>query len=202
MKPIFAGLLLLLSLPLAAANGPRQLDRFLHGLDTLKSDFDQMVYTPDRKQPIRSKGTFYLKRPGKFRWDYSEPEQLIVADGSQIWLYDPDLEQVSVQSQRSALAGTPAMLLISGEPVSKAFRVSDRGSSEGMAWVELEPRDPESQFVRIRLAFSDNLLRRMQMEDKFGQRTRFRFTGIKVNPRLDDDLFRFERPDDVDIFNQ
>ncbi len=202
MKPIFAGLLLLLSLPLAAANGPRQLDRFLHGLDTLKSDFDQMVYTPDRKQPIRSKGTFYLKRPGKFRWDYSEPEQLIVADGSQIWLYDPDLEQVSVQSQRSALAGTPAMLLISGEPVSKAFRVSDRGSSEGMAWVELEPRDPESQFVRIRLAFSDNLLRRMQMEDKFGQRTRFRFTGIQVNPRLDDDLFRFERPDDVDIFNQ
>jgi outer membrane lipoprotein carrier protein len=202
MKYFATGLALLFSSSLFAATGPQQMDRFLQELDSLESAFDQKVYTPDQKQPIRSRGTFYLKRPRKFRWDYSVPKQLIVADGSQIWLYDPELEQVSVQSQSSALEGTPAMLLISGEPVSKAFRVSDGGSSEGMAWVELIPRNPESQFIRIRLAFSDDLLRRMQMEDKFGQRTRFRFTEIRVNPDLADDLFYFERPDDVDVFNQ
>ncbi len=202
MKYIAAGFTLLFSSSLFAATGTQQMDRFLNGLNSLESDFDQTVYTPDQQQPIRSRGTFYLKRPGKFRWDYSVPKQLIVADGSQIWLYDPDLEQVSVQSQSSALEGTPAMLLISGEPVSKTFQVSDQGSSQGMEWVELIPRNPESQFVRIRLAFNDDLLQRMQMEDKFGQRTRFRFTDIRVNPDLADDLFYFERPDDVDIFNQ
>ena len=134
---------------------------------------------------------------------FSQPEQQqIIADGRQIWLYDPELEQVSVQSQSKALAGTPAMLLVSGEPVEKAFEVFDIGSRQEMVWVELVPRDQESQFTRILLAFADNELRRMEMADKFGQLTKFRFYDIRQNPKFDDWFFRFERPENVDVYNQ
>ena len=94
------------------------------------------------------------------------------------------------------------MLLVSGEPVEKAFEVFDLGRRQELAWVELIPRDEESQFTRIQLGFSDNELRQMEMADKFGQLTRFRFYDIRQNPKFDDWFFRFERPENVDVYNQ
>jgi outer membrane lipoprotein carrier protein len=177
--------------------------RFLEGVNTLEARFEQSVLDADHQSATRSQGVFYLERPGRFRWDYSEPEnQQIIADGSQIWLFEPELEQVSVQSQSSALKGTPALLLISGEPVEKHFEVIDIGDRQGMGWVELIPRDEESQFTRILLAFVDNELRRMEMADKFGQITRFQFYDISPNPVFTDGFFRFEPPWGVDIFRQ
>ncbi len=187
---------------LGATPGSVQLERFLEGVTTLRADFEQSLFTPDRVDPLFSKGVFYLSRPDRFRWDYSEPEpQLIVADGRQVWLYDPDLEQVSVQSQRRALNGTPAALLISGEPVDRTFYIEDLGPAGGVEWVELTPFDEESQFARIKLGLSDNTLLRMEMIDKFGQVTRFRFSGIQQNPELQNGLFEFTPPDDVDRYS-
>ncbi len=94
------------------------------------------------------------------------------------------------------------MLLISGEPVEKAFEVADMGRRQGLEWVELVPRDEESQFIRILLAFGDNRLQRMEMSDKFGQLTRFRFYDIRLNPELEDSLFQFERPNEFYRYNQ
>ena len=202
IKSLFVIILLSLSTGLMAASGPEQMERFLKDLNSLEARFEQSVTIPDQTV-IRSRGVFYLKRPRMFRWDYSQPErQQIVADGRQIWLYDPELEQVSVQSETKALRGTPAMLLTSGEPVEKAFEVLDLGQSQEMAWVELTPRDEESQFTRIQLGFADNELRQMEMADKFGQLTQFQFFDIRQNPQLDDWFFRFERPENVDIYNQ
>jgi len=196
-------LLLCMTLPVAAATGPEQMRRFLDSVTTLQAQFEQSVLNEQKSAASRAQGTFYLKRPNQFRWDYSEPEsQQIVADGRQIWLYDPDLEQVSVTFQRKALNGTPAMLLISGEPVEKAFEVIDIGNSQGLDWVELIPRDEESQFIRILLAFTNDELRRMEMADKFGQTTRFQFYNIEHNPAFASTFFQFERPDNVDLYNQ
>ncbi len=183
-----------------AATGSQQLEVFLQGLETLKSDFRQTLEQPDNEQYFASNGVFYLKRPGLLRWEYEAPaKQLIVADGSRIWLYDMELEQVSHQAQDSALKGTPAQLFSSTRPVSDFFEVNDLGEQDGLAWVELKPRDPEGQFRRLLLALADNNLLRMEMYDNFGQITRFFFDGIQRNPDLDESLFHFEPPPLVDL---
>ena len=203
LRLLFAATALFLSVGVVAAEGSAKLQRFLAGLTTLQAKFEQSVLNQEHTQAVRSQGTFYLQRPDKFRWDYSEPElQQIVADGRQIWLYDPELKQVSVQSQESALQGSPAQLLISGDEVENSFEVIDIGRRKGMNWVELIPRDEESQFVRLLLAFVDNDLRRMEMADKFGQVTRFQFYDIQHNPTFNSTFFQFVPPHQVDIYNQ
>lgn len=188
---------------LAASEGYAKLHRFFGSLTTLSAKFEQSVLNQEHTQATRSQGTFFLQRPNKFRWDYTEPDsQQIIADGRQVWLYDPELKQVSVQGQESALQGTPALLLISGDPVENSFEVIDIGQSQGMDWVELIPRDEESQFVRILLAFAGNDLRRMEMADKFGQVTRFQFYEIEHNPTFNSSFFQFVPPREVDIYSQ
>lgn len=196
--------LLALSLSTASANtGLQQMDAFLNELQSLQARFEQSVLDPQQRQAARSQGLFSMQRPDLFRWDYSEPDrQQIIADGRQIWLLDPELEQVSVQSQDSALRGTPAQFLVGGDPVSKQFEVIDIGDSQGFAWVELIPRDKESQFVRILLAFRDNQLQRMEMTDAFGQITRFQFYDIKQNPVFEKGYFVFTRPDTFDLYSR
>jgi len=194
---------MLFSSLLWAETGVANLDAFLDNLGTLQAKFEQSVLDQSHSQADRFQGVFYLRRPGQFRWDYSEPyEQLIVADGDQIWLYDGDLDQVSHRSQDAALKGTPAQLLSDASPVEESFEVIDIGKSQGMAWVELIPRDKESQFVRILLAFVGKELRRMEMADQFGQVTRFQFYDIQRNLVLSDDLFKFNPPEGSDIYEE
>lgn len=202
MKYPFVFLLgLLVSMSSYAGTGIDQMNRFLKDVKTLQANFEQSILDEEHRSAVRSQGVFYLQRPGKFRWDYSEPEdQMIVADGRQIWHYDPELEQASVQTQRTALKGTPAMLLITGDPVDTHFEVIDIGDRQGMGWVELIPRDAESQFTRILLAFVNDELRRMEMADKFGQVTRFQFYEIEHNPEFKGGLFQFIPPTGLDIF--
>ncbi|MCP3870441.1 MAG: outer membrane lipoprotein chaperone LolA [Gammaproteobacteria bacterium] len=199
-------LLVLLALcgNLWAAAGPEQMRRFLQEVKGLEARFEQTLLNTQNQQEVKTRGAFYLNRPNQFRWDYLEPEkQQLIADGRQIWLYDSDLDQVSVQSQDSALKGTPAMLLISGEQkVDETFKVYDQGSRESLDWVKLLPRDEESQFVRILLAFDEGELRRMEMVDKFGQMTRFRFYDVHLNPEFSSDFFHFEPPLNADLYSR
>jgi outer membrane lipoprotein carrier protein len=201
----FRSLLLLMLLPSLswAGNGAQYLQRFLENLETLQARFEQSILDKTHSRAERFQGIFSLKRPGQFRWDYHEPyEQQIVADGNRIWVYDSDLEQVSNRSQEDALRGTPAQLLSDTAPLETNFEVIDIGESQGMNWVELIPRDEESQFIRILLAFYDKELRRMEMADQFGQVTRFQFYDIRRNPELDDNLFVFVPPKEFDILEQ
>ena len=187
----------------AGDSGPDHLKLFLKDLKTLQAKFEQSVLDETHTEAERFQGLLSLRRPGQFRWDYSEPyEQLIVADGDRIWVYDSDLEQISNRSQEDALNGTPAQLLRDSTPFEENFEVIDIGNSQGMAWVELIPRDPESQFIRILLAFMGNELRRMEMADQFGQITRFQFYDIQRNLPLADDLFVFEPPEGSDVLDQ
>ncbi len=186
----------------AVDSAKQQMARFLKNLTTLKAGFEQSVLDSQHRSATRTQGTFFLKRPGRFRWNYSEPdEQQIIADGKSIWLLEPDLKQVSVQGQESALQGTPAMLLISGEPVEKHFEVIDIGKSQNLNWVELIPRSEESQFIRILLAFKNDQLTRMEMTDQFSQISRIQFYDLVLNVELDDALFVYERPIDFDLYS-
>lgn len=201
----FRSLLLLLLLPSLswAGSGPEHLKAFLKDLVTLQAKFEQSILDKTHSRAERFQGVFSLKRPGLFRWDYQEPyEQLIVADGDRIWVYDSDLEQVSNTDEADALKGTPAQLLSDTAPLEANFEVIDIGDSQGMNWVELIPRDEESQFIRILLAFVDTELRRMEMADQFGQVTRFQFYDIRRNTELDDKLFVFIPPKEFDILEQ
>lgn len=186
-----------------AGTGSERLDQFLDNLGTLQAQFEQSVLGDDTHEATHFQGMFYLRRPGQFRWDYTEPyEQLIVADGERVWVYDSELEQVSHRSQKEALNGTPAQLLSDTESVERNFEVIDIGTREEMEWLKLIPRDKESQFVRILLAFKGKELRRMEMADQFGQITHFQFNKIQRNLELSDKLFVFEAPEGVDSYGE
>jgi len=186
-----------------AGSGPDRLNAFLENLVTMQARFEQSILDKTHSRAERFQGIFSLKRPGQFRWDYHEPyEQLIVADGNRIWVYDSDLEQVSNRSQEDALRGTPAQLLSDTAPLDANFEVIDLGESQDMDWVELIPRDKESQFIRILLAFVGTELRRMEMADQFGQVTRFQFYDTQRNPELSDELFVFVPPPEFDVLEQ
>jgi len=189
-----ASLLFLLCGPATgAATGAERLESYLKGLRSLSSRFEQVTLSADGGRMVESQGTLYLKRPGKFRWEYGNPvKQVIIADGKRVWLHDLELDQVSHQRQGKALEGTPAQLLAMDEPIERYFRVSLWDGGDEREWVELQPKAKDTQVVRIRIGFIGERLDTLLMEDSFLQLTRFTFTGTERNPILQDDLFRFD----------
>lgn len=189
------GLTLALGLaPLAtAADGKARLDSFLKGLTSLQSDFEQTTFNADRTRMTQGRGTFYLQRPGRFRWEYQTPnKQVIIADGKRIYLHDLDLDQVSHQDQQKALRGTPALLLASAAPVERDFTTRNVDSTDGRDWVELTPKAKDADIGKIELGFGPTGLESMIMVDSFGQETRLNFGRTKRNPVLDLGLFKID----------
>ena len=192
---VTAALLALNGLALAAPSGEARLKDYLKGLNTLTSEFHQYTLSADGGRMIESEGTFYLQRPGRFRWEYRAPmEQVIVADGDRVWLHDIELDQISHQSQSSALDGTPAQLLASNEPIDRYFEIFTWDPGDGRDWVELQPKKADGQVTRIRIGFIGEALDTLLMEDSFGQITRFSFLDTKRNTKLDPKLFKLDRP--------
>ena len=201
---ILLAVLCVAALPLqAASNGRIQMQRFLQDLSTWQVDFEQSMLSADQGKALLYRGKLLVMRPGRFRWEYSEPEErLIVADGNNIWLQEEDLEQVSVVSQSLVLEGTPAQFLIDDQPLDQSFDVVEIGASRGLEWVELLPKKQEAEFRRIIVGFSDNQLVRMEMFDQYGQVTRVAFSNGSKNLAIDPDLFQYEPPDGFDVFNR
>jgi len=190
------------SLSASAANGPEKLRLFLNDLTTLSAKFEQSVLDVENGTSGRFQGTLHVSRPGKFLWDYFEPTpKQILADGDTVYIIDEDLEQITYISQERALKGTPASILIKQGNIEDRFEIIDIGESQNMAWVELIPKDQDSQFVRVLLAFLGDNLRRMEMTDQLGQITRFQFYDIERNPELDKDLFKFNQRQGFDFLN-
>ncbi len=186
----------------SAANGPGRaaLDAFLDGLVTLQANFEQAVLDTENSRGSLMHGQFLLERPGKFRWDYVSPhKQLILADGRDLWVAEEDLKQASRHYQRTALKGTPAAFLAMEETVDTDFEVVEVGERLGMQWLELIPRDPDSDLNRVLLAFADDELRQMELNDKFDQISRFRFFDVQRNVPIDPQLFVFEGASDWDV---
>lgn len=201
-----AATMLLLALALAtpawsaAGEGTalQRVQQYLADLATLRADFRQTVTDAQGRIVERAEGTLALARPGRFRWDYRVPRQEIVCDGTTIWLYDVELEQVTVRAAGTALAGTPAMLLAGRVELSAEFVISDGGSANGLEWSVLAPRS-EGDFREIRLGFAGSVLRRMHLADRLGQTTEIDLDDAERNPPLDPALFRFTPPPGVDV---
>ena len=154
----------------AHAGGVDRLDHFMKQTQSARGEFEQRIVNRERKVVQQSSGALAFQRPGKFRWSYVKPyEQLIVGDGARVWIYDRDLNQVTVRKR------------------------------DGLEWVEAKPRDKESTFEVIRMGFGAQGLERMELTDSFGQTTLLRFTGLQSNPRLEAGLFTFTPPQGADV---
>jgi outer membrane lipoprotein carrier protein len=177
-----------------AAEGAQRVNNYLAGLGSLRAEFEQFTFNAERTRMMESRGTLYLQRPGRFRWEYSSPNrQVIIADGSRVYLHDLELKQVSHQSQNRALSGTPALLLADGGPIETHFEASPIESTDGRTWVELIPKAQDTDVVRIELGFGKDNLESLIMEDSFGQTTRLNFTGAERNAKLSPDLFKMDQ---------
>jgi outer membrane lipoprotein carrier protein len=174
----------------------------LEGLSSLRAEFRQTVTDADGRQTESAAGEMSLARPGKFRWDYRTPEQLIVSDGTTVWLYDVELEQVTVRPADEALVGTPAQLLSGEADLGDSFTITDGGTEDGLAWSRLEPKSAEGDFRELRVGIADGELRRMVLVDRLGQTTRLDFDRIERNPRLDAGVFSFSPPPGVDVIGR
>lgn len=202
LRPLaVAGTLALLPpFALAASGAEARLDRYLGGVTTLRAEFSQQVLDAEGRVRDRAAGTLTLQKPGRFRWDYREPAgQLLVSDGATIWLYDQELEQVTVRPVSQTLSTTPAMLLSGQGRVGEAFVVEDEADSDGLDWIALTPRRQDTDFRRVRLALRGDMLLRMELTDRLGQVTSIDFSRIERDPAVPPGLFRFEPPPGVDV---
>lgn len=195
------GILLgLLAVPASAGEALERLQDFTQGLESFTAAFEQTRYD-EEQQPIRkSSGQVWLKRPGLFRWEYLEPyRQTIVADGERLWIYDVELEQVTVRKTERALGTAPIMLLSDSQPLSEQFDLTDLGKREGLYWVRLEPKVDDTDFRAIYLGFDERSLKVMELRDRFDQATQIVFNNVELNPDISAKRFRFEPPDGVDV---
>jgi outer membrane lipoprotein carrier protein len=150
--------------------------------------------------PQVSQGSFEFLRPGRFRWTYRTPyEQLIVSDGTSLFLYDKDLNQVTKRKLHGALPASPASILFGSNDFEHDFQVAADGSAEGIEWIRATPRAKDSVFERIRIGFADGLPVAMELRDSFGQSTQLRFEHVQRNPALAADRFAFTPPAGVDV---
>jgi len=166
-------LLAALLLPLGAgASGLDALHRFIAATASAQGEFVQKVYDRKHKLTQEASGTLAFLRPGRFRWTYAQPyAQLIVGDGAKVWVYDAELNQVTVRRLDRALGSTPAALLAGSGDIERAFKLSEQGEKDGLEWVEARPREKESNFETIRLGFGFSGLEIMELADNFGQTT-------------------------------
>lgn len=198
----------LAALPLIAsaddqAVAAERLNELLSTASTITGGFSQMTLSSNGASLQETTGTMELKRPGMFRWHTDPPlEQLLVSDGEKIWLYDPDLEQVTIQQLDQRLAHTPALLL-SGDvsQLEENFNISwsEGGSVEDFT---LTPKDEDSMFDSLRVSFSNGVINDMQLSDPVGQRTNILFRNVELNQPLQDNHFTFEVPDGIDVISE
>lgn len=174
----------------------------LNSIRSMTAVFKQTVKAKHRIVS-RSSGTMALQRPGKFRWQTNQPmAQLMVADGQKIWVYDKDLEQVTVKTQRKGLGGTAALFLSGYDnTVTRDFNVTQSTLGNELVF-DLKSKSAKANFQRIKLMFRQNTLTGLELYDQLGQVTTVQLSQIKLNPKLAESLFRFKTPKGVDVVQQ
>jgi chaperone LolA len=198
-----AGVLVLLGTVSAMASPTTEIEGYLNGLATWSADFTQTIDDGHGKIMRSAAGKLYLQKPGRFRWDYSQPsEQLILADGKKIWFYDKDLAQANVRDMDASLSNTPAVLLSGNGSVSSQFDVTALPPSDGLDWYQLIPKRADTDFQLVRLGFRKGDLASMFLADKLNQITQLTFSNSKRNAKFASGLFSFVPPPGVDVIGR
>lgn len=187
----------------AVASALERFQAFLTSTQAGRAGFDQKVRDRNGKVLQDSKGTLAFARPGRFRWAYEKPyAQLIVGDGTRVWVYDQDLKQVTVRRIGEALTSTPAALLAGNNEALRAFTLSDGGVRDGLEWLHAVPKDKEGGFEMVRIGLGVAGPEAMELADTFGNLTVLRLRNFERNPNLDSGLFRFTPPPGADVIGE
>jgi outer membrane lipoprotein carrier protein len=181
-------------------DGEQLIENFVQSVQTMQGRFEQSLVDANDRIVESASGTFEIRRPGQLRWTYEQPyEQVLVADGMNVWSYDIDLEQVTVKPQAEVLSSTPALLLGGSEHVLEDFNYDGSFEDGGVEWVRLLPRDTDSNFESVELGFNDGTLTRMIFEDNLDQTTLVAMYDVVLNEAIAADRFRFVPPEGVDV---
>lgn len=194
-----AGLALLIGAP-ARADALDDLRAFVRDAKSAQGSFTQRVVSRTRTQSSATSGDFVFARPGRFRWTYSKPyEQVLIADGEKLSIYDKDLNQVTVRKLGDALGSTPAAILFGSNALDRDFVLKDVGVRDGIAWLEASPKARDTAFETIAIGFRNGELAAMELRDALGQVTMLEFGNVVRNPKVDASTFAFTPPKGVDV---
>ena len=211
MKRLLTAILIAGGVNAAWADGLKSLESFMKNTQAGKADFTQSVTSPPKAgQEARTKvssGSFEFQRPGKFKFNYTKPfEQLIVADGKTLWLYDADLNQVTERAQAQALGSTPAAILTTAtslKALQADFGLGNQPDSEGLEWVLASPKQKGGQLKTVRIGFTpEGQLAALDIEDSFGQRSVMQFKNLQAQASLPASTFHFTAPKGADVLKQ
>ena len=198
---LLIALLTSLSMPASAEDAEQRLKTALKNMDNLSAEFKQTLLDEDKNIVQQSSGTLALQRPGKFAWIYTEPfEQRIIADGSELWVYDVELDQVTVKPMDAGISNAPIMILMKESDVTQQFKVIEVGQRKFLYWIELEPQAKDLEYQRIFIGLEDGNLRAMELQDQFGQSTQIVFDNLRVGVVHNPATFKFVPPDGVDVY--
>ncbi|WP_298831450.1 outer membrane lipoprotein chaperone LolA [uncultured Piscinibacter sp.] len=186
----------------AHADAVDTLREFVREVKSGKAQFTQTVTSPDGAKQKTSSGSFEFLRPNRFRFAYTKPfDQVIVADGQKVWIYDADLNQVSSRRLSAAIGATPAALLAGGS-LEKDFQLSPLPAADGLEWAAAKPKAKESAFDSLKVGFRGKELASVEIVDSFGQRSMLQFSQFKPNAATSADAFRFVAPKGADVIEQ
>ncbi len=188
---------------MANAGSIDSLRTFVHDTQTVRAQFSQTVLDRNGRSTSQASGVMAFSRPGKFRWTYDKPyAQLLVGDGAKLWIYDQDLNQVSVRKLDQALGSSPAALLAGNNEIERFFTLAEAGSGDGLEWLEATPKSNDTLFAAVRMGFTGATLKQMELKDSFGQTTIIRFEKLERNPKLPAGLFKFAPPKGADVIGE
>ncbi len=192
--------LLLAGCALAArADAVDLLRDFVRDAKSGQASFTQTVTSPDGAKTKTSSGSFEFSRPNRFRFEYRKPfEQTIVGDGRQVWLYDADLNQVTVRPMSEALGATPAAVL-AGTALERDFELKAEPSAQGLEWVQAQPKKKDGSFQALRVGFAGRQLAALEIVDSFGQRSLLRFADLRTNAAPSAQAFEFTPPKGAEV---
>jgi len=181
-----------------------QLSQLLKNMHSFKADFTQTIMDKRGRALQQSRGKMQLQRPGRFRWDVQTPtKQLIVTNGQRLWIYDPDLDQVTIRNLVKAAGETPAMLLSDETLVlGDQFVVKPAKTDSQLSWYTLTPRDKSTVIASLRLAFLNQEIKKMEINDHLGHTTLIEFNHAKMNVALSEASFSFKPPANIDIIDE
>jgi outer membrane lipoprotein carrier protein len=199
MGKVFGFLLALFFAQNASSASLERFQSYVRTTQAARGEFAQKVYDKTGKLVQDSRGSFAFLRPGRFRWTYVKPQQVIVGDGERVWIHDADLNQVTVRRVSRVLGATPAALLAGASDIDKSFDLKEIGTRDGLEWLEAKPREKEAGFESVRLGLSTGGVEAMELVDHFGQTTLLRFSGVVRNPQIDPATFRFSTPKGADV---
>ena len=184
----------------AADSARARMEAFSKNLQAVSATFSQSVTDANGHRGDESRGTLALEAPRQFRWETTMPyQQTIVADGARVWLYEPDLAQVSVRNQSSAETHSPLTVLTDLSQLDRQFSAAESGERDGLLWLKLTSKAKDPEFEYAELGFDAQTLRSMLFKDQLGNTTEIRFSDWKRNPKLAAGTFKFTPPKGIDV---